>query len=46
MGSLNAGFHDLAWDGTDADGNDVPHGNYTFSVEATDSNGDSRSTPS
>lgn len=40
MGSLNAGFHELAWDGTDANGNEVPRGSYTFSIEAADSNGD------
>lgn len=39
MGGLSAGFHEFAWDGTNADGEEVARGNYTFSVEATDSNG-------
>ena len=39
MGGLSAGFHEFAWDGQNVDGEDVPRGNYTFSVEAADSNG-------
>lgn len=39
MGGLNGGFHEFAWDGTNADGEALARGAYTFSVEATDSNG-------
>jgi flagellar basal-body rod modification protein FlgD len=39
MGGLSAGFHEFAWDGANADGDEVARGTYTFSVEATDSNG-------
>lgn len=39
MGGLNAGFHEFAWDGTNADGEDVARGSYSFTVEAADSNG-------
>lgn len=38
-GGLSAGFHEFAWDGTNADGEEVARGRYTFSVEAIDSNG-------
>lgn len=41
VGSLNDGFHEFAWDGMDADGNEVPNGSYTFSVEAIGSDGES-----
>lgn len=40
MGALDEGGHEFAWDGTDTDGNEVPHGSYTFSVEAIDSEGE------
>jgi len=39
MGGLSAGFHEFAWDGANADGEQVPRGSYTFSVEAADTNG-------
>lgn len=39
MGGLSAGFHEFAWDGRNADGDEVPRGSYTFSVEAADNNG-------
>ncbi|MDR1995056.1 flagellar hook assembly protein FlgD [Azonexus sp.] len=35
LGAREAGNFYFAWDGTDADGNVLPDGNYTFSVEAT-----------
>jgi len=34
LGAQSAGSLYFAWDGKDADGNDVDAGNYTFSVEA------------
>lgn len=46
MGSLSAGLHDFAWDGADGNGNEVPRGNYTFSVEAVDSDGNAVETTS
>ncbi len=36
---LSAGDHKLSWDFTDDDGNTVPEGDYTFKVEAQDSEG-------
>lgn len=35
LGAKEAGTFYFAWDGKDADGNQLPDGNYTFSVEAT-----------
>lgn len=46
MGSLDEGVHEFAWDGQDADGNELPHGSYTFSVEAVDSEGEAVSATS
>ncbi len=34
-----AGPHDLSWDGTNAAGDDLPPGTYTFEVRATDAEG-------
>jgi flagellar basal-body rod modification protein FlgD len=39
-GSLNAGEQSIEWDGTDAEGNELPEGSYTFEVIATDANGE------
>lgn len=44
MGSLSGGFHEFAWDGANADGDEVPRGNYSFSIEAADSNGNAVNT--
>lgn len=35
LGAKEAGTFYFAWDGKDADGNQLPDGSYTFSVEAT-----------
>ncbi len=35
LGEREAGNFYFTWDGTDADGNALPDGNYTFSVKAT-----------
>jgi len=35
LGNLKTGEHPLAWDGKDAQGNKLPPGKYTFSVEAS-----------
>lgn len=40
-GAFEAGRHTLEWDGTDADGNRLPPGNYTLSLEAIDASGQS-----
>ena len=40
LGSLSEGDHEFVWDGRDGDGQELPPGSYTFSVEAQDSNGD------
>jgi flagellar basal-body rod modification protein FlgD len=37
-GSLNAGRHDLSWDGTDHEGNEMPDGVYSFEIMAVDVN--------
>ncbi|RUO65885.1 flagellar basal-body rod modification protein FlgD [Pseudidiomarina planktonica] len=34
LGDLEAGVHDFEWDGTDANGNPVPPGNYSISANA------------
>lgn len=39
MGGLTAGFHEFAWDGNNGDGDEVPRGRYTFTIEAADTNG-------
>lgn len=39
--ALDDGFHEFAWDGKDAQGNEVPNGTYAFSIEATDTDGES-----
>lgn len=36
----NAGSHDVVWDGTDANGNELPDGNYVMQLQAVD--GDNR----
>jgi flagellar basal-body rod modification protein FlgD len=41
MGALESGEGEYAWDGKDMNGNALPEGDYTFSVSATDSNGES-----
>jgi flagellar basal-body rod modification protein FlgD len=45
-GSLDAGMHSIAWDGTDQYGVTVGDGSYTFSVMAVDADGNSVSTTS
>ena len=35
LGAKEAGTFYFAWDGKDADGNQLPDGNYTFTIEAT-----------
>jgi flagellar basal-body rod modification protein FlgD len=45
-GSLNAGMHSIAWDGTDQYGAAVADGTYTFSVMAVDTEGNSVATTS
>lgn len=44
LGVMDEGFHEFAWDGKNADGNEVPYGTYTFAVEAVDSEGESVAT--
>ncbi len=39
LDGLEAGLHDAPWDGTDADGNPLPEGLYTFDIQATDADG-------
>ena len=39
-GPTARGAHEVTWDGTDAQGNQLADGNYTFSVQALDSRGD------
>lgn len=41
LGTLGGGEQEFTWDGTNNDGEGVPNGNYTYSIEAVDSNGDS-----
>jgi flagellar basal-body rod modification protein FlgD len=36
---LNKGTHTINWDGTDSNGDKVPDGNYNFTVELFESNG-------
>lgn len=38
-GQLEAGSHEVEWDGEDSTGNNVEDGAYTFEVTATDDNG-------
>lgn len=45
-GSLDAGMHSIAWDGTDQYGATVGDGSYAFSVMAVDADGNSVSTTS
>jgi flagellar basal-body rod modification protein FlgD len=35
LGPHDAGNSFFSWDGTDANGNALPNGNYTFSIQAT-----------
>ena len=37
--NLDAGQHELFWDGTNSDGNQVAYGSYTFEIMAADANG-------
>ena len=37
-GRLSSGVHNVAWDGLDSDGHQLPDGSYTVSVTATDPN--------
>jgi len=39
QGNLSAGSNTLTWNGKDANGNQLPDGNYKVSVSATDANG-------
>lgn len=39
LGTLGAGEQSFTWDGTNNNGEEVPPGNYTYSIEAIDSNG-------
>ena len=41
LGSMATGVQTFTWDGTDANGDAAPTGNYTFNVTATDSSGQS-----
>lgn len=38
-GARGEGAHTLAWDGTDGNGEPLPHGTYRFEVNATDASG-------
>ena len=40
LGSMEAGEHNLVWDGQDEDGNAMPDGIYTFEIAAKDSSGE------
>lgn len=40
LNSQSAGKHDFEFDGKDKDGNDLPDGNYTFSIDAENAEGD------
>ncbi len=40
LGSLQAGRHEFTWDGKDDQGKTLPDGEYTFSVEAVGSTGE------
>jgi len=40
-GAMPSGDNNIQWDGTDDNGNPVSAGNYTFSVSATDTSGNS-----
>jgi flagellar basal-body rod modification protein FlgD len=44
LGSQAAGTCDISWDGKDTNGNQVADGTYSFSVSATDANGDAVTT--
>jgi len=44
MDQMTAGAQSVVWDGKDANGNTEPAGTYSFSVQATNSNGDVMST--
>ena len=37
--ALSSGDHSVEWDGTNQHGEDLPEGNYTFSVSAKDASG-------
>ena len=39
QGAMNAGRHNVEWDGTDQNGNAVADGDYTFEVQAVDAAG-------
>jgi len=39
QGAMNAGRHNVEWDGTDQSGNAVADGDYTFEVQAVDAAG-------
>lgn len=41
LGSMQAGVQAFSWNGTDGNGNAVAQGNYNFTVQATDSSGNS-----
>lgn len=41
IGAHEAGEHEVSWDGLDQDGQPVPEGLYTFSIAATDAEGES-----
>ncbi len=41
MGALGAGESAFTWNGTDRNGQPLPEGDYTFTIAATDSSGDS-----
>ncbi len=40
-GALSSGRNQIHWDGKDSDGNQLPPGNYTYKLTATDSDGNS-----
>ncbi len=39
IGGRDQGAFEIEWDGTDLDGQPLPEGDYTFSIEATDTDG-------
>ena len=39
LSNLDSGDHDITWDGKDDEGNELVRGEFTFSVSATDANG-------
>jgi flagellar basal-body rod modification protein FlgD len=41
MGSLSEGEGTFSWDGKNLDGQPLPEGDYTFTIAATDSSGES-----